>query len=93
MLPAVPTFQELGYRGLDGPGWFGLFAPAGTPRPIVEKVATDVNAILAGSDIRQRMTDLGVIVKGSRPAEFAEVARADQAYWTGVIRKLNIRLD
>ncbi|MHA7684601.1 tripartite tricarboxylate transporter substrate binding protein [Cupriavidus sp. PET2-C1] len=93
MLPEVPTFQELGYSGLDGPGWFGLFAPAGTPRPIVDKVSADVNAILATPDIRQRMTDLGVIVKGTRPMEFAEVARADQAYWNGVIRKLNIRLD
>jgi tripartite-type tricarboxylate transporter receptor subunit TctC len=93
LLPDVPTFQELGYRGLDGPGWFGLFAPAGTPRPIVDKVSADVNAILASPDIQQRMTDLGVIVKGSRPQEFTEVARADQAYWAGVIRKLNIRLD
>jgi len=93
LLPDVPTFAELGYAGLDGPGWFGLFAPAATPASIVEKVSADVNAILASNDVRGRMAELGVIVKGTRPAEFAAVTSADHRYWASLIRKLDLRLD
>lgn len=93
MLPDVPTFQELGYKGLDGPAWFGLFTTAGTPQPVVEKISGDVETVMAGPDIRQRMADLGLIVKTSRPTAFAAVAKADQAYWAKVIKEYNIRLD
>lgn len=48
---------------------------------------------MAAADIRQRMADLGLIVKTSRPAAFAAVAKADQAYWGNVIKEYNIRLD
>ncbi|TDF67987.1 tripartite tricarboxylate transporter substrate binding protein [Cupriavidus sp. L7L] len=93
MLPDVPTFQELGYKGLDGPAWLGLFTTAGTPQAIVEKISADMETVMAAADIRQRMADLGLIVKTSRPAAFAAVAKADQAYWGNVIKEYNIRLD
>ncbi|WP_454752441.1 Bug family tripartite tricarboxylate transporter substrate binding protein [Cupriavidus necator] len=93
MLPDVPTFLELGYKGLDGPAWMGLFTTAGTPPAIVEKISADVETVMAAPEIRQRMADLGLIVKTSRPAAFAAVAKADQAYWGGVIKEYNIRLD
>ncbi|MNS80102.1 Tripartite tricarboxylate transporter family receptor [compost metagenome] len=93
MLPDVPTFEELGYRGLSGPSWFGLFTTRGTPQPVVEKVAADVAAVLAAPDVRQRLADLGLNVKTSTPAAFAKLAKTDQAYWSEVIHKHNIRLD
>ena len=93
LLPDVPTFAEQGFAGLDGPGWFGLFAPAGTPAAIVDRVSADVNAVLAGPDIRRRMDELGVLVKGTRPAEFAKVAAADHRYWSALVRKLDLRMD
>ncbi|MFS8978506.1 tripartite tricarboxylate transporter substrate binding protein [Cupriavidus necator] len=93
MLPDVPTFLELGYKGLDGPAWMGLFTTAGTPTAIIEKISADVETVMAAPEIRQRMADLGLIVKTSRPAAFAAVAKADQAYWGGVIKEYNIRLD
>ncbi len=86
MLPDVPTFLELGYKGLDGPAWMGLFTTAGTPQPIVEKVAADVETVLAAPEIRQRMAELGLIARTARPAAFAALAKADQAYWGNVIR-------
>ncbi|MCY1490312.1 hypothetical protein D9M68_240680 [compost metagenome] len=93
MLPDVPTFEELGYRGLSGPSWFGLFTTRGTPQPVVEKVAADVAAVLAAPDVRQRLADLGLNVKTSTTAAFAKLAKTDQAYWSEVIHKHNIRLD
>ncbi|SOY50667.1 conserved hypothetical protein, UPF0065 [Cupriavidus taiwanensis] len=93
MLPDVPTFQELGYKGLDGPAWLGLFTTAGTPQAIVDKIAADVETVMAAPDIRQRLGDLGLIVKTTQPATFAAATRADQAYWVSVIKEHNIRLD
>ncbi|SPA26688.1 conserved hypothetical protein, UPF0065 [Cupriavidus taiwanensis] len=93
MLPDVPTFQELGYKGLDGPAWLGLFTTAGTPQAIVDKISADVETVMAAPDIRQRLGDLGLIVKTTQPAAFAATARADQAYWGNVIKENNIRLD
>ncbi|WP_265919654.1 Bug family tripartite tricarboxylate transporter substrate binding protein [Cupriavidus nantongensis] len=93
MLPDVPTFQELGYKGLDGPAWLGLFTTAGTPQAIVDKISADVETVMAAPDIRQRLADLGLIVKTTQPAAFAATTRADQAYWGNVIKENNIRLD
>ncbi|WP_354685134.1 tripartite tricarboxylate transporter substrate binding protein [Cupriavidus necator] len=92
-LPEVPTFREAGVAGMDGQGWFGLFLPAATPRPIVDKFSADVNRILAQPDVRKRMNDLGIVLTGSTPDAFAQVVQADYARWGKVIRVNNIRLD
>ena len=62
-----------------------------TPPP--KTIPTLTVTVMAAADIRQRMADLGLIVKTSRPAAFAAVAKADQAYWGNVIKEYNIRLD
>jgi tripartite-type tricarboxylate transporter receptor subunit TctC len=93
LVPDVPTFAEAGVRGLERQGWVGMFAPAATPRAIVEKVSADVNRTLANPDFRARMVDLGIVLKGSTPAAFAEVVKAEQAYWAEAIRASDIRLD
>jgi tripartite-type tricarboxylate transporter receptor subunit TctC len=93
MLPDVPTFQELGFKGLDGPAWMGLFTTAGTPQAIVDKISADVETVMAAPDIRQRLGDLGLIVKTTQPAAFAAATKADQVYWGNVIKDHNIRLD
>ncbi|WP_454738444.1 Bug family tripartite tricarboxylate transporter substrate binding protein [Cupriavidus necator] len=92
-LPDVPTFREAGVAGMDGQGWFGLFLPAATPRPIVDKFSVDVNRILAQPDVRKRMNDLGIVLTGSTPDAFAQVVQADYVRWGKVIRTNNIRLD
>ncbi|MCO4862624.1 tripartite tricarboxylate transporter substrate binding protein [Cupriavidus sp. WGlv3] len=92
-LPDVPTFQELGYQGLSGPAWFGLFTTGDTPAAIVEKISADVGAIVNAPALTQRMADLGLIARTSQPAAFAALARNDQAIWSAVIRKYDIRLD
>jgi tripartite-type tricarboxylate transporter receptor subunit TctC len=93
LLPDVPTFQELGYKGLSGPAWFGLFATAGTPGAIVDKISADVAAVANTPEMRTRMLELGLVIKTSQPAEFRALTRTDQAYWADVIRQHNIRLE
>lgn len=93
LLPDAPTFAEAGVRGLERQGWVGMFAPAATPRAIVEKVSADVNRTLANPDFRARMVDLGIVLKGSTPAAFADVVKAEQIYWAEAIRASDIRLD
>jgi tripartite-type tricarboxylate transporter receptor subunit TctC len=68
----------------------GLVADA---RALVDKLSSDVNAVLAQAELRARMTEIGVVLKGSQPAAFAEVVKADQAYWSEVIRVADVRLD
>ncbi|AQV97162.1 ABC transporter substrate-binding protein [Cupriavidus necator] len=93
LLPDVPTFQEAGVPGLERQGWLGLFAPAATPRAVVDKVSADVNRVLANPELHARLVELGMVVKGSSPKAFAEVVKVEQTYWAEAIRASNIRLD
>ena len=92
LIPDVPTFTDAGYPGLDRSTWAGIFAPVGTPRAIVERVAADIKLVLADSDLRTRMLEnFGWALKGSTPGEFAEVVRSDYEYWGDAIRASNLR--
>jgi len=93
MLPDVPTFQEMGFPGAERTGWFGLLATGGTPQAIVEKISSDANAVLALPEFRARMTDLGIILKGSTPTAFTAQVKEEFAYWAEVIRITNVHLD
>lgn len=91
-LPDVPAIGEV-VPGYVGDAWHGLFAPAGTPRAIIDKVAADVAKVLASPDIRAKLAALGLETVGNTPAEFAAVVKNDHAKWGKVIRDANIRLD
>ena len=93
MLPGVPTFQELGFPGAERTGWYGLFAPAGTPPAIVEKISRDANAALTLPEFRARMDEQGVILKGTTPAAFAAQMKEEFAYWAEVVRITGVHLD
>jgi len=91
-LPDVPTFQELGYHSFDPYGWFGLFLPAATPSPIVQKLADEVNRILKLPDVTARIEGLGLQVGGGKPEEFQKTMRTDAAIYARIIKDGNIRL-
>jgi len=93
VLPAMPTLTEAGYPGTEGDAWAGLFAPAGTPKAVVDKIHADVIAVLRQTEVRERLTALGLDVVGNRPDEFAAVIKADTAKWAGVIRANNIKAE
>ncbi len=92
-LPQVQTMRELGYPGFEMVGWHGLFVPAKTPRPVIDKIEKDVRAVLEDTDI-QKVLEAQVIQSTSYGAdEFAKVMRNDQANWSALIKRFNIQAE
>ncbi len=89
-LPDVPTIAELGYPGFEAVGWAGLFAPSGTPRPIIERLAGAVRAAMASPEV-QRLAGRGVDLDPQTPDQFAAFVRAEAEKWGRVIRQAGIR--
>ena len=89
-IPEFPTVAESGYPGFEAVSWFGLFAPAGTPPAVVNKVHQDVMKVLAQPDLRSRFAQLGLDTVGSTPAELAVIVKNDIAKWTRVIKQAGI---
>jgi tripartite-type tricarboxylate transporter receptor subunit TctC len=90
-LPDLPTVAEAGVPGYEAVGWFGLLAPAATPKPTVEKISADANKVLADPEIRKRMTDVGADPTGNTPDQFARFIRDDQAKWAKLMREAGIK--
>lgn len=86
LAPNVPTFTELGYKGLQGGGWFGLFAPAGTPAEMVARVNRIVVQGQQAPDMSSRMRSLALETQLTSAAEFAAIVRADYERWGEAIR-------
>jgi len=93
LLPDVPTFKELGYPGMTQEGWFGVFAPKGTPADIVERLNREVLKAMASPEVRQVVTRDGLRVPQWTPREFGQFIQEDTAAWAAVVKKLNIQLD
>jgi tripartite-type tricarboxylate transporter receptor subunit TctC len=91
-LPEVPAIGEF-VPGYVGDAWHGLFAPAGTPQAIVDKVAADIARVLAMPDVRAKLENIGLEPVGTGPGEFAAIVKNDHAKWGKVIGDANIKLD
>ena len=89
-LPELPTFVEQGYP-LDIAGWNGIHAPAGTPRPVIDRMNAEINKIIQTPDGREQMLKFGLLATGTTPDELADVIRRDTPRWGEVIRKGNIK--
>ena len=86
--PKVPTLKEIGYNGPPSRGWYGLFAPAGTPRPIVDRIAKEVAAIVAGPDFAQKqLTDRSLVGATDTPDEFAKQIAEDRVVAEQVVKQ------
>jgi tripartite-type tricarboxylate transporter receptor subunit TctC len=85
--PQVPLLTEVGYNGPPSRSWYGLFAPAGTPMAIVDKLSKEVNAIVGDPAFRERhLTARSLVPAINTPAEFAEEIRKDRAVARDVVR-------
>ena len=89
-LPDLPTVAESGLPGYEAVGWFGLLAPAATPRATVAKASADVNRVLAEREVRGKMLGLGADPSGDTPEEFARFIRGDQAKWSKLMKEAGI---
>lgn len=92
-LPDVPTFAEQGFQSFDPYGWFGLFLPAATPAPVVAKLNTEVNRILALPDVTARIEGMGLWVGGGKTEEFAATLKSDAAVYARIIKDANIKIN
>lgn len=81
-LPEVPTMAEAGYPGFNVVAWFGMFAPAGTPAPLVNRINRELVAVLNRPDLREKGADLGIEIFGSTPRELDEYVKSQIALWS-----------
>lgn len=92
-LPDVPTLKEQGQVMFEPQGWFGFLMPPATPKPIVDKFAKEAIRILAEPDVKKRIEDMGLIVGGDTPEQFAKLMRDDAAVYSKIIKDANIKMD
>jgi tripartite-type tricarboxylate transporter receptor subunit TctC len=92
LAPDIPTLAELGYP-IDIDTWYGLVAPAGTPKEVVTKLNAEMLRILNLPELRERTRSQGIELAGSTPEQFSAFLKADIAKWTQVIREFKITID
>ncbi len=89
-IPDVPTFDEQGLKGYEASTWFGLFAPAKTPRDIIVKINTEVGKVLASKDIRDRYLVEGLEPQGGSPEDFAKFVSSEIALYARLAKAANL---
>jgi tripartite-type tricarboxylate transporter receptor subunit TctC len=93
MIPDVPTFDELGIKGMVMNAWYGVAAPAGTPAPIVAKVNEAVNKALKSGDMAKRLADIGAEVRSGSAEDFSKFWRSELARYEGLVKLTGATLD
>jgi tripartite-type tricarboxylate transporter receptor subunit TctC len=89
-LPDLPTMSEAGVPGYEVVIWFGVVAPAGTPKPIIERLAKEVAGTVKQPSFKQRFAGTGIEPVSNTPEAFAELIRKDTVKWTQVLRDAGI---
>jgi tripartite-type tricarboxylate transporter receptor subunit TctC len=93
LMPEVPTIAEAGVPGGTVGVWYGVLAPAATPREIVETLATAIIKIAHSPEMKQRLAEQGAEAVGSTPEAFGNLLREEVARWTEVVNAAGIRAD
>ena len=92
-LPNVPTINESGYKGFDAVTWFGLLAPAATPKEVIAKLNAEFNKALKLPELNKRLSDEGADPGGGTPEQFAALIRAEIPRWGKVVKESGARVD
>ena len=90
LMPNVPTFRELGYPDIVGETWYGVFAPAGTPKPVVDKLSAALRKITSSPSFVDSMRKIGNEAKSGSPADLLATTQDQSKVWSGLIKRLNI---
>jgi tripartite-type tricarboxylate transporter receptor subunit TctC len=93
LMPEVPTLSESGVPGFEASTWFGVYAPAGTPKEIIVKLNSELIAVLKSSDMRARLAVLGAEPVGSTPEGMAQTVAAETAKWAKVIHDAKVKIE
>ena len=92
-LADVPTINESGYKGFDAVSWFGLLAPAGTPKEVVTKLNAEFNKVLKDPELIKRLGDEGADAGGGTPEQFAALIRDETPRWAQVVKDSGAKID
>jgi tripartite-type tricarboxylate transporter receptor subunit TctC len=92
-MPGLPTVSESGLKGYESSQWYGLLAPAGTPADVIALLNSQVAKIMQAPEMRQRMTDEGLVAVGSTRDDFAAYIKTELAKWAKVIRASGAKVD
>ncbi|HRD84728.1 MAG TPA: tripartite tricarboxylate transporter substrate binding protein, partial [Rubrivivax sp.] len=93
LLPDVPTLKEAGVDGVDVQQWYAFFAPAKTPRPVVDKLNKVLNQVLSDKEIEKRIEDHGADVESSTPEQLGALVKSELAKWRSVVQKAKLTAD
>ena len=93
LLPDVPTLKEAGVDGVDVQQWYAFFAPAKTPKPVIEKLNKALNQVLADPEIIKRIEDHGADVETSTPEQLGTLVKSELAKWKGVVQRAKLTAD
>jgi tripartite-type tricarboxylate transporter receptor subunit TctC len=92
-MPEVPTFEEAGVKGYESIGWFGAVAPAGTPGAVIDRLNSEIRAVLAAPDVREKAIAAGCEPAANSPQEFAAFIREEARKWAEVIHKAGVKIE
>ena len=92
-VPDIPTIAEAGLPGFEATNWYGFLAPAGTPKPIVDKLNREIVKVLQAPDVKEKLAAMGADVIGNSPEEFALVIRAEIPKWQKVVRESGAKVN
>jgi hypothetical protein len=90
-LPNVPTLQELGFEGFEAQAYWGILGPAGIPAPIVSRMNTELAKALKIPAVQERLSQMGVVITSTSPAEFDRFIRKEVDKWGKVVKDNNIK--
>jgi tripartite-type tricarboxylate transporter receptor subunit TctC len=93
LLPEVPTFEELGFKGFDGVQWYGIVGPANLPPDIVNQLNAEINRSLAAPELKERLSGEALDPMPMTPEEFGRYIREDIAKWTKLAQARNIQIE
>jgi tripartite-type tricarboxylate transporter receptor subunit TctC len=91
--PDLPTVAEAGVPGYAAEGWYGLYAPAGTPREVIDRLNAAANQAIRAEAFQQKLAEEGLSIVGGQPAQLDEYVRGEEARWREVVRRANITAD
>jgi tripartite-type tricarboxylate transporter receptor subunit TctC len=93
LLPDVPTFAELGYPQVAVSLWYGVLAPAGTPRPLIEKLNLEITKAIESPEVRDKLLAQGAEPMPGTPEAFASFMNEERAKWAPVVKQAGVKLD
>ncbi len=93
LMPQVPTVAESGLPGFEALAWNGVLVPAGTPRPVIERLNREMNAALDAADTKQKLNAAGLEPVGGTPEQFGRLIRSEADKWAPVIKRTGAKID